>query len=296
VTNTHHQHRKDNTTMTTTIDTRPDGTEVPYRYGEAYGEKVSDPHLVRSAKRLVNAAVTNGWRAEFTSGRGSTLIVHLTPLSPVLWKRVEDAGAGEPNRHRKWVAPARIDLLFDPDTGAYLGGTVYRTWEAPLKHETIFSALGDSVSDAQTYIEFPQRWLNQQIVERKRQAEAAAAQAEREAVHTAFLAADENTYAIRKLEGLAEAPVAPDLSEASSPRQAIQLASIFARDMVTQRFAQIVLSTIGWPDRDGNVITVSRAVNMAAATVSRTYERNGAEAETLEAIAWFLDQYWAGAK
>jgi hypothetical protein len=285
---------------TTTIspeytETRPDGTVVTYRYGVAFGEEVTNPYLARSSKRLVNAAIASGWHAEFTRDRGNSLHVHLTPKSPMLWAQVEEAGPVNPNGRRKWLAPARIDLFFDGDTGAYLGGTAFRTWEAPLKNDAIYSVLGETVADVQTYIEFPQKWHNHRIAEAKRDVERAAAQEIRLANRRAFLDDPDNHYAIAKLQEWAADPKVPNLQDERSPRDVLRAASTYATALVMKRLAESVLDRIGWTEEDGTVITVSAAISQAISEVSRSYEKNGAEVETLAAIAKLLDQYWGKA-
>lgn len=285
---------------TTTIfpeytEIRPDGTVVPYRYGVPFGEEVTNPYLVRSSKRLVNAAIASGWHAEFTRDRGNGLHVHLTPKSPMLWKQVEEAEPVNPNGRRKWLAPVRIDLFFDGDTGAYLGGNSYRTWEAPLKHKAIYGVFGETVADTQTYIEFPQKWHDHRIAEAKREVERAAAQEIRLATRRSFLDDPDNHYAIAKLQTIAQDPNVPNLADERGPRDVLRAARAYATDLVTKRLAESVLDRIGWTEEDGTIITVTQAVAQAVSEVSRSYEKNGAEVETLSAIGKFLDEYWGRA-
>ena len=284
--------------MTTTTETRPDGTEVTYRYGEAFGEADSNPYLARSSKRLVNAAIASGWHAEFTrSGSGRILTVHLTPKSKATWERVEKAEPVNPNNHgrRKWLVPVRIDLMFDADTGAYLGGSSYRTWDAPLKNEGLYGVLGETVADVQTYIEFPQKWLDREAAARKNEAEAEIRARARASARSRFMADPDNEYAINKLTKMTEDPAAPNLAEARSPRDVMREASTYATALVTKRLAETALRALGWTDENDDLVTVSRAVARAASEVSRSYEKNGAEVETLNAVGSFLDEYWGRA-
>lgn len=288
--------------MPTTIapvstETRPDGTVVTYRYGVPFGEPESNPYLARSSKLLVNAALNSGWWADFTKDRsGSCLYVHLTPKSPMVWSRVEAAEPVNPNGRRKWVAPVRIDLTFDANTGAYLGGQSYRTWDAPLKNDPIYGVLGETVAETRTYIEFPQKWIDYQAAEAKREVERAARQEIRLATRREFLDDTDNHYAIAKLQEWAADPKVPNLADSRAPRDVLRAASTYATALVTKRLAESVLDRIGWTEEDGTVITVSAAIAQAISEVSRSYEKNGAEVETLAAIAKFLDQYWGKAK
>lgn len=260
----------------------------------------------RSAKKLHNAATTHGW-VQVSSVQNYTAAGE--PWSVTATYMMEDTDVYLPVEaergnytHRdgmpKWLCPVRVELNYDPETFAYLGGKVLRRTWGDERQQTDWHRRPSDAEDAITY---PQRAL--EALQERKQAEADRT-AEREQLQARqeqyknLLRAKSDFGWTRLVAEANHVVAAPEVDPRYDVSRAVHNFERYLELRLTQELAAQAVKVVGRPARsvpimlstpemqeqDEVLMTPAMAVEYVALEGMGSYAHRGAEAQYTEAV------------